>query len=131
MKPQAPTAMPVMTLGGVCAACKPKKDCPLEHIPEDNVLPSIKLSYTVMKCAVFTAHDEFIAGRGNKKNVESFLQMHGLNNEAIFSIMECATNCRLFAEFENDPEMNGDPDKQVSYQQLFVKKLAAPQKFMM
>jgi hypothetical protein len=45
--------------------------------------------------------------------------------------MECATNCRLLAEFENNQEMNGDPEIQLSYQQLLVKKLAAPEKFMM
>jgi hypothetical protein len=103
----------------------------MEHIPEGYVLPPIKLSYAVMKYAVFTAHNEFTTGRWNKKNVESFLRVHGLNNEAIFYIIECATNCRLLAEFDTDQEMNGDPDIQVSYQELPVKKLAAPEKFML
>ena len=108
----------------------PPKDYPIEHIPSGNLLSPIKLSYAVMKYAVFTAHNEFVTGSWNKKNVDSFLRVHGLNNEAIFSIMECATNCRLLAEFENNQEMNGDPEIQLSYQQLLVKKLAAPEKFM-
>ncbi len=76
----------------------PPKDYPVEHIPEGNVLPPIKLSYAVLKYAVFTAHNEFITGRWNKKNVDSFLRVHGLNNEAIFSIMECATTASVTGE---------------------------------
>jgi hypothetical protein len=74
----------------------PPKDYPIEHPPEGNVLPPIKLIYSVMKYALTTAHNESFTGTWNKKNIGSFLKVHNL-----------------------------------TYQELLVRKQAAPENFNM
>ncbi|MFY7881041.1 MAG: hypothetical protein ACOVR6_01995 [Fimbriimonas sp.] len=109
----------------------PPKDYPADHIPEGNVLSTKKLTYSMMKFAVTTAHNEFVSGRWNKKNIDSYLRVHGLNNEAIAAITECCMNCKLLADMESNPLLLNDPDVQLSWQRLLVKRRNAPEKYRM
>lgn len=109
----------------------PPKDYPEEHIPPTNVLSPLQLSYDLLKAAVKNAHNGFCSGEWSKKNVDSYLRVHGLNNDAINSVIECATNAKLFHDIDTDPEKLVDPDKAAFFEQIVAKRNKHPQKYMM
>jgi hypothetical protein len=109
----------------------PPKDYPEEHIPPTNVLSPVQLSYDLMKAAVKYANNGFCSGDWSKKNVDSYLRVHGLNNDAINSVIECATNTKLFRDIDTDPEKLVDLDKVAFYEQIVAKRNKHPQKYMM
>jgi hypothetical protein len=72
----------------------PPTDFPTDELPASGKLSPLRLTYEVMKCAVTTAHERFLAGGWSKKNIASYLRVHGLNNEAITAITDCSVHCK-------------------------------------
>ncbi len=93
------------------------------------MLSLLQLSYDMQKKAVKSAHTGFISGDWSKKNVDCYLRAHGLNNDAIHSVIDCATNTKLFRDIDTDPEELADPDKAALYQQIVANRNLHPQQY--
>ena len=74
----------------------PPDHYPVQHIPPSGKLSPKRLTYEIMKNAVEAAHDGVVFNGWSFNNMKSYLRVHGLNAEAIASISECATKCKLY-----------------------------------
>jgi hypothetical protein len=77
---------------------------PADEVPIGNLLSPIKLSYSILAGAVTKTHNKFLRGEWCKKNMESYLRIHGINTKSIHGIMECAVNAKVLQDIRlNDP----------------------------
>jgi hypothetical protein len=104
----------------------PPKDYPSSEIPSSGKLSPMRLTYSTMKEAVVTTHDNFVNGDWTNSNARTFLQVHGINKEASDAIMERAKNCLSLSieqEYYDREGMNAD------YVKIIRQRQANPELF--
>jgi hypothetical protein len=79
----------------------PPRNYPQCKVPLTGKFPPLKLTYSTLKQAVYDAHNFYVNGNWTTNNVQSYLRVHGINNDVITEILECAENCKLFHEADD------------------------------
>jgi len=79
---------------------EPPDNYPQDHIPSSGKLSPRRITYDWMMAAVMTAHNGVVSGGWKIATMRAYLRVHGLNEEAVSSIKDCALACKKYSQIK-------------------------------
>ena len=79
---------------------EPPDNYPQDHIPSSGKLSPKRITYEWMMAAVTTAHNGVVSNGWKIATMRAYLRVHGLNEEAVSSIKDCAIACKKISQIK-------------------------------